>query len=675
MSTETVAIGSLRGYQIDDKRAILAAWKEFRSVLYQLPTGGGKSVILASIIEDLKDKKIIVFAHKKKLIKQLSMHLRKRGIDVGIMMGTETENLDANIIIASIKTAVKDARLQMLIDREWDYEFIDEARHSRTGSYDKVLEEIFHNHPNAKLLGVDATPYRKDKKRLDHHYQTLVCSKETTASLMEKGFLQKCKTIVSPIEFNQLEEEVKETTGDYQIQALSHYMRKPKFLEYVVSQYIEYGEGRQNIVFAVDIQHAKDLQQVFEDNGFTGKVARIDSTMSDSVIEQVFADFESGKIQILINVEMVTEGVDLPIAGCVTGARPTKSLTLYLQMAGRGGRPDGENDYFILLDCCGWTEEWGTVASPKTWSLNPEIDPNGGRSGYKVFRKDTSNGLVEVEDDFIGEVIELSPEEYLQQLAGGKEQAEAINVSIDDKIVALFNEIIKLLGKNVKALADQKYFDVVFSYKYTEKEITWTHKSCEDENRWRQNIVKLSISRKGELTISLNRTDTSNELAYFQTLEFAGKLGLGVVLIKQEKKTQPIVELVEQVDKLERTKIDIAQFKEAEKKIAAEQRDKEIADHARLDGTFTLNEERQAYQYFKETGILEVITAIKIPSGKINGHHNTIILVGGYYRYNYSTSQREWIPVKDMEKKYVKGDKVLDIINEGKWNIEVEEKA
>src|SRR5690606_2080224 len=145
---------------------------------------------------------------------------------------------------------------------------------------------IFHNHEGAKLLGVDATPYRKDKKRLDHHFQHLVVSQETTASLMQKGFLQKCKTIVSPIELDKLAEEVKETTGDYQVQALSYYMRKPKFLEYVVSQYITYGEGRQNIVFAVDIQHAKELQQVFEDNGFQGKVARIDSTMSDSVIEE-----------------------------------------------------------------------------------------------------------------------------------------------------------------------------------------------------------------------------------------------------------------------------------------------------------------------------------------------------------------------------------------------------
>lgn len=667
-------MSTLRGYQIDDKRAILTAWKEFRSVLYQLPTGGGKSVILASIIEDLKDKKIIVFAHKKKLIKQLQNHLTSRGIDCGVMMGTATENLESNIIIASIRSAVKDARLQMLVDREWDYEIIDEARHSRTGSYDKVLEEIFHNHPGAKLLGVDATPYRKDKKRLDHHFQHLVVSKETTASLMDKGFLQKCKTIVSPIELDKLEEEVKETTGDYQIQALSHYMRKPKFLEYVVSQYIAYGEGRQNIVFAVDIVHAKELQQVFEDNGFEGKVARIDSTMSESVIDQTFADFESGKIQHLINVEMVTEGVDLPIAGCVTGARPTKSLTLYLQMAGRGGRPDGENDYFILLDCCGWTSEYGTMFSPKTWSLNPEIDPNSGRVGHKVFRKDMSEGLIEVDDDFIGEIIEMSPEEYLQQLAGGKDQAEKINISIDDKINSLFQELINMLIKMLKNIMAQPSFEIEYDYSSSyETKIIWKHKSNEEKS-WRENKVILTFSKGNKVPKVTHETDSSNMQAYYETLKFAGSIGLGLIEQIALGKINPLQELIEQVIELKKQKIDLDQFREAEKKMAEEARSSEIEEHAKLDGMFKFTKNIRWNSFFPRDYCSDSITAIELPSKKINAHHNTIILHHTSTDYDYAT--RQYVEKqKTTEKKYTKGEKILEMIEDGKWNIEVEQQA
>lgn len=672
-------MAQLRTYQIDDKRAILQAWKEYRSVLYQLPTGGGKSVILSSIIEDIKDKKIIVFAHKKKLIRQLQNHLSSRGIDCGVMMGSLSENLESNIIIASIRSAVKDARLQMLIDREWDYEIIDEARHSRTGSYDKVLEEIFHNYPNARLLGVDATPYRKDKKRLDKHFQHLVVSNETTASLMEKGYLQKCKTIVSPIDLEKLQEEVKETTGDYQIQSLSNYMRKPKFLEYVVSQYIQYGEQRQNIVFAVDIAHAKDLQAVFEDNGFEGKVARIDSTMSDAVIEQTFADFESKKIQILINVEMVTEGVDLPIAGCITGARPTKSLTLYLQMAGRGARPDDENDYFILLDCCGWTEEYGVVSAPKTWSLNPEIDPNSGRIGHKIFGKKANGELTEDLDDFIGEIIEMSPEEYLQTLVGGKEQAEKINISIDDKIQALFQEIIKLLAKLLKELAAAPNFDISFeSGDYRDSTIIWTHKDRDpDDSRWNVNRVTLTLAIGENPKVSLDSTNQRKQLAYFQTLEFAGKLGGGIVLKSQDGKLVGLIELAEQIEQLKKQKIDLDQFRKAEEQIAADKRQNEIEEHARLEKIFPLNKAIDWSTVFPRDYQSDVkITAIEVPSGKINNHHNTLILHNHRETWNYESRKYEKVEGSEhkIEKNYVKGEKVLEMIEDGKWNIEVENK-
>lgn len=450
-------------------------------------------------------------------------------------------------------------------------------------------------------------------------------------------------------------------------------MRKPKFLEYVVSQYIEYGEGRQNIVFAVDIQHAKELQQVFEDNGFEGKVARVDSTMSDTEVEKAFKDFESGAIQHLINVEMVTEGVDLPIAGCVTGARPTKSLTLYLQMAGRGGRPDGENDYFILLDCCGWTAEYGTIAAPKTWSLNPEIDPNGGRSGYKVFRANNDGKLEEVDDDFIGEVIELSPEEYLQQLAGGKDQAEAINVSIDDKIAALFQEIIKLLAKMMKELNDQKDFVVTYNYEHSDKKIVWTHKS-ESDNSWRSNQFSLLLRKGSDPKVRLENTDSDTAFAYFQTLRFAGKLGENVLQMIADKKTSAMNEMMEQVERLQKTKIDMEQFKKAESKLAAEQREVEINEHARLDGTFIFNKKIYHNDYFKNDYNVNIIKGIVLGNGKINGHHNTIVLIAEDTKWN--DVEKKYVPYdKRVEKKYVKGDKVLEMIEDGKWNIEVEAKA
>ena len=189
----------LRDYQKSDIERIESAWTEYNSILYQLPTGGGKSVVISKIIADRKDQKILVFAHKRRLLTQLKQHLLNVGVKAGLLIASTEENLDSNVVIVSIRTAVKDVRLDRLLERDWDLIVIDEARNSRTNSYDKVLKAIEANNPSIKKFGVDATPYRKDKKRLDEHFEYMVCSTEATASLIEKGFLAKYKTYVAPI--------------------------------------------------------------------------------------------------------------------------------------------------------------------------------------------------------------------------------------------------------------------------------------------------------------------------------------------------------------------------------------------------------------------------------------------------------------------------------------------
>lgn len=667
-------MSTLRSYQSSDKAAIYQAWKEFPSVLYQLPTGGGKSVVLSSIVEDYKNENILIFAHKRKLLKQLKSHLNSRGIRCGLLAGTLQENLDANIIIVSIRTAVKETRLEALLKRDWNKTFIDEARHSRTGSYDTVLDALKEAHPRMRILGVDATPYRKDKKRLDKHFHTMVVSSEDTASLTKQGFLQKCKTIVSPIDRESLAEQVKEVANDYQITSLSNYMRQPKYINYVVSQYIEFGEGRQNIVFAVDKAHSKDLQQAFEDNGFEGKVARIDSSMSDKEIEQAYIDFESGKVQHLINVEMITEGVDLPDCGCITGARPTKSLTLYLQMAGRGTRPDGTNDYFILLDCCGWTEDWGVITSPKSWSLNPEIDPNSGRSGNKIFGRNDKGELVEDLTDYIGEIEELTPDEFLKQLAGGKEKAESINQTLDEKITALFDEIRKLFDNILAKLKMTDSFTVEYDYDYRrERKIIWKHKD-KGEGRWRNNSVTLVLREGEQPKITLSDTDTDKPLAYYSTLSLAGEMGRKLLELITDNKTLHIEELLAQVEQLRKQKIDIEQFKKAEEEMKEQQWTAAVEDHAKTNKIFECPNPLTWNDYFPRDYSSVAITAIEVPSGRINNHHNSLKL--HTCRREYDHTIRKYVVKRETlyveEKNYIKGEKVYEMIKDCKWGVEQE---
>ncbi len=209
---------TLRPYQIEDVKLIEEGWKNYRSILYQLPTGGGKSIVLSKIIDDHRKEKILILAHKRRLLTQMQQHMSNIGIKAGMLIAQREENLDSNVVIASIRTAVKSKRLEMLITHDWDLVIIDEARHSRTGSYDLVLDRLLAVHPKHKLLGVDATPHRKDKKRLDKHFEAMVVSSESIKSLQEKKFLAKERTYATPI--GQIKEQVKEVANDYQQQAL-----------------------------------------------------------------------------------------------------------------------------------------------------------------------------------------------------------------------------------------------------------------------------------------------------------------------------------------------------------------------------------------------------------------------------------------------------------------------
>lgn len=660
-----------RQYQINDLQAIDKAFEEYRSVLYQLPTGGGKSVIATNFIAERKDKNILILAHKRRLLTQMGEHLKNIGVTrSGLLVSGKAENMDANIVVVSIRSAVKDARLEALLEKEWDYVIIDEARHSRTGSYDKVLDQLKEAHPNCRILGLDATPYRKDRKRLDKHFQYMVVSEENVATLTAKGYLQACKVIQTPIDKEALKEQVKEVANDYQQQALSDYMRQEKYLDYVVSNYTENGEGRQAVVFAVDKSHAKDLQAKFAAAGY--KVGQIDSDMSVDEVEKAFKAFETKAIQILINIEMATEGVDLPNCGCIIGARPTKSLTLYLQMGGRGTRPDGEFSYFILLDCCGWTEEFGTLASPKHWSLNPEIDPNNPRKKNKIVGRRANGELVEDITDFMGEIIELTPEEYIKQLSGGLESAKKANLSIDDKIKELLEALVQLFTLLMKKEANEFVFKSVLDrYDSSKVQIRFATKNHTIEEDW--DYIYYGEIVLGEKQIYAKLSEAGGYYTKKQPITEYMRLSKGVSLLNQtfleekdaEKLRGKATDLLEQVSDLSKSKIDLNEFREAAKKAKREQWEKKVEDHAKLEGCFEfVGTSIDTSDYFKDGSYSWKIIGIKIPNKQINKHHNTIIVVTQHY--DRWKSQLTGEP-REEEKKYIKGERVLQIIEDAKW--------
>lgn len=431
-------MSKLRPYQERDFNNICESWKNSNSVLYQLPTGGGKSVVIEHLVLKYQKEKILILAHKRELVFQMKKRLEANGLKVGIIIGNIEENVDSNIVVASIRTVTREKRTGTILEKEFDKIIIDEAHHIRTSGYENVLDQYIKQHPQLKILGVTATPYRKDKKPLNKYFDNLICS-DSVSSLQEQGYLAKYKVYFTPTP--NIKDEVEDSGNDYQIQSLGNYMMKPQMLQFLVDSYKKYGNNNQMIVFCVDKKHSKAVKQIYLANGYDS-IAHIDSDTDLSLRAEILDKFANNKLQIITCIETLTEGVDLPETKCIQLARPTKSLILYLQMVGRGSRPKQDNSECILLDNAGCSVEHKLPNSPREWSLNPLVNPNNPNKKHKILgkRKDGSYTEDESEMPFL-ELVEMTDEEYALNIEGGIEKSEQYNKECDEKCRQLLKEI------------------------------------------------------------------------------------------------------------------------------------------------------------------------------------------------------------------------------------------
>lgn len=434
-----------RPYQERDFKALCSYLDKGESVMYQLPTGGGKSVIIAGAVEKDKQKRTLFIAHRRELLFQMTRRLRELGLQVGLIVGDIKEEVDSSILVISIQTLV---RGQFgLLDESWDRIIVDEAHRLRTPSYDKVLDKMLEVNPKLEILGVTATPYRADKLDFKKYINNMVVS-DDVATLVQNGFL--AKPVTYSINIGDVDAEVVKDSGDYQIQSLSTYMRKPKYLQALVDLYKQRGEERQMLIFAVDKKHALSIMEVYKANEYT-KLGYIDAETQPSVREKILRDYEKRDVQIIISIETMTEGVDLPDTGCIQCARPTESIVLYSQMMGRGMRLKSDVPDLIILDCAGNTQKHGTVTSPRHWSLDPLINPKLISKKNKVVGKRADGTYTEnVEELDYLELVEMTPEEYLINISGNVEKSEEFNREVDRQIGQTVLSLGELILKKAK---------------------------------------------------------------------------------------------------------------------------------------------------------------------------------------------------------------------------------
>jgi superfamily II DNA or RNA helicase len=321
-----------RPYQIDCKKAIKEAYDNgITEQLIVQATGTGKRMASIDIMRHFP--RSLFIAHREELIMQPYEELQQKyPMQVGIVKGPLFE-IDKKIVIASVQTLYN--RLDKIDPQLFDYIVIDEAHHYLSKSY---LASARHFRPKL-LTGWTATPKRLDGLSLSNLFEKIVFEYRIDDGIKDNW--------LAPIEAYQIKTRVnlkgvKRTAGDFNLKDLSERVDIPERNEMIVQKYLQYSKGEQAIAFCVDIDHTVNLRDKFKEAGISCESVSSDPIRCPNRTELV-SDFKQGKIQVLTNVNILTEGFDYEDIGIVIMARPTQSETLYVQAIGRGTRLKSES--------------------------------------------------------------------------------------------------------------------------------------------------------------------------------------------------------------------------------------------------------------------------------------------------------------------------------------------
>lgn len=370
-STIPVNNGNLRKHQIDAKNAILRAWDTYDSVMLQMPTGTGKTYLFTSIIKDLiafyksqkREINILVVAHRLELLDQIAGSLKNYGLPCGFIQGTREQHLWQRVQVGSILSLISE-RNEMNVRRcKFDYIIVDEAHHTLADSY-KRLFDMF---PKAKKLGGTATPWRMNHESFTSMYQTLITTPQV------KWFIQ--HHLLSDFDYVSVKPDSNiqklvnsidvAATGDFVNDALADAFDNQRIRSRLYDSFHKYASDRKGIVYAINKQHARNIAELYSSKGYVS--VNIDCDTPKDERERLINGFKAGNIQVLVNVELFTEGFDCPDVSFIQLARPTRSLALYLQQVGRGLRITEGKEKTIFIDNVGLYNYFGLPDANRKW--------------------------------------------------------------------------------------------------------------------------------------------------------------------------------------------------------------------------------------------------------------------------------------------------------------------
>ena len=349
-------------YQEDMKERIEKALRLHRSVMAQMPTGTGKTYLLTAVIDSFVNgnpmEKVWIVAHRRELVSQIDETVRK----FHSYSASNTSSLLSSVKAMSIQRLM---RHYDEIEEEPGMIVIDEAHHALAKTYKEMWERF----PKAKFLGLTATPCRLNGKGFTDLFDVLVQS-WSVPEFISKGRLATYDfvSIKSDGVTQRLIDSLQKrgADGDYQNKEMDMLLNKKPSIERLYQCLEEFGKDRKGIVYAINISHAQKITKLYQEHGV--KVIAIDSKTPAVERQQDIEAFKKGDIQVLVNVDIFSEGFDCPDVEFVQLARPTLSLAKYLQMVGRGLRVAKGKKNCVIIDNVGLYRVFGLPSQAWNWN-------------------------------------------------------------------------------------------------------------------------------------------------------------------------------------------------------------------------------------------------------------------------------------------------------------------
>ena len=396
----------LRPYQREAVTAVHREWDEGRlRTLLNQATGTGKTVEFSEITKDQVEKgeRVLQLAHREELLTQASDKLKAlTGLDTVLeKAGSSSFGSFIQVTVGSVQSMAQPKRLEQFPADYFKTIIVDEAHHAMSDSYQRVLKHF----PEAKVLGVTATPDRGDKKNLGEYFDSMAYE-YPMAQAIKDGYLVPIRAQMIPLEVDL--GSVKVANGDFSAGDIGCALEP--YLEQIADEMVKYCQEKKTVVFLPLIATSQRFCEMLRKRGL--RAAEVNGNSEDRT--QILEDFENGRYDILCNSMLLTEGWDCPSVDCIVVLRPTKVRGLYQQMVGRGTRLYPGKTELLLLDFL-WLTERHDLCRPS--ALISKDEKIAEMIDQKIRENDGEVDIIEAEEQAERDVLAEREEALAKELA------------------------------------------------------------------------------------------------------------------------------------------------------------------------------------------------------------------------------------------------------------------